>query len=241
MTVKKNILVLIDWYVPGYKAGGPIRSCSNLVLQLKKYFNFKIITRDTDLNEEQPYENIMSDEWSVIHDDVPIHYLSKAKINFSNIKKLILSEEYDMVYLNSFFSFYFTILPLFILKGIKRDKKIILATRGMLSSQALNIKPLKKKIFIAFAKISGLYSNITFHSSSEFEKEDVLRIMGKKANVIIGPNLPKPVKPERISRKKMPRELKLVYLSRVHPIKNLHKAINYLYKIDKLNKVDFDI
>lgn len=241
MTTKKNILVLIDWYVPGYKAGGPIRSCSNLVMQLKKYFNFRIITRDTDLNAEKPYDNIVSNEWSTIHNDVPIHYLSKNNVNFSNIKKVIFSQDYDMVYLNSFFSFYFTILPLFILKGLKRDKKIILATRGMLSKQALNIKPLKKKIFIAFAKLSGLYSGITFHASSEFEKEDVLRIMGAKANVIIGPNLPKPVSPEKLKRKKMPHELKLVYLSRVHPIKNLDKALDYLYKIDKLYKVDFDI
>jgi len=27
---KKKILVFIDWYLPGYKAGGPVRSMANI-------------------------------------------------------------------------------------------------------------------------------------------------------------------------------------------------------------------
>ena len=241
MNSKKNILVLIDWYVPGYKAGGQIRSCSNLVMQLKKYFNFKVLTRDTDLSAPKPYENIISNEWTVAHGDVPIYYISKNKLSYSYIKKLILSQEFDIVYLNSFFSFYFTLLPILIVKGIKKNKKIVLATSGMLSEQALKIKPLKKKIFIALAKLGGLYNKITLVASSEIEKADVIKTLGPKAIVVIGPNLAKPVDLEKIIRQKNPNELKLVYLSRIHPIKNLHKALNTLLKIDKIYKVEFDI
>ena len=241
MNSKKNILVLIDWYVPGYKAGGQIRSCSNLVMQLKKYFNFMVLTRDTDLSADKPYENIISNKWTLVHDDVPIYYLSPNNLSYSNLKKLILSKDFNIIYLNSFFSFYFTLLPILIVKGLKQNKKIVLATSGMLSEQALKIKPLKKKIFLALAKLFGIYKNITLVASSEIEKADVIKTMGSKATVIIGPNLAKPVNMEKAERQKNPNELKLVYLSRIHPIKNLHKTLNYLLKIDKIYKVEFDI
>jgi hypothetical protein len=45
---KPTILILNEYYLPGYKAGGPIRSISNLVSWLGDDFNFKIITTDRD-------------------------------------------------------------------------------------------------------------------------------------------------------------------------------------------------
>jgi hypothetical protein len=32
---KKKILVFVDWYLPGYKAGGQIRSVASMVGHLK--------------------------------------------------------------------------------------------------------------------------------------------------------------------------------------------------------------
>ena len=52
---KKKILIFIDWYLPGYKAGGPIQSVANLVANLKEEFEFSIVTRDTDYCEKLPY------------------------------------------------------------------------------------------------------------------------------------------------------------------------------------------
>ena len=39
-SVKKKILVLVDWYEPGFKAGGPIQACKNVVTSLKGVMNF---------------------------------------------------------------------------------------------------------------------------------------------------------------------------------------------------------
>ncbi len=58
MNTKKKILVFIDWYIPGFKAGGPIRSCANIVQHLSSDFEFYFITSDTDYCEDKPYENI---------------------------------------------------------------------------------------------------------------------------------------------------------------------------------------
>ena len=34
----KRILVMIDWFEPAYKAGGPIRTVSNMVKLLQDHF-----------------------------------------------------------------------------------------------------------------------------------------------------------------------------------------------------------
>ncbi|MBI9061941.1 MAG: hypothetical protein JEZ14_08115 [Marinilabiliaceae bacterium] len=45
---KKKILIFIDWFLPGYKAGGPVRSMANMVEYLMEEYDFFIVTRNTD-------------------------------------------------------------------------------------------------------------------------------------------------------------------------------------------------
>ncbi len=56
----KKILVCCDWYEPGFKAGGPIRSCVNFVNQMKEDYQIYVLTSDRDLDEQAPYEGIDS-------------------------------------------------------------------------------------------------------------------------------------------------------------------------------------
>ena len=56
--MNKKILIFIDWFTPGFKAGGPIKSVSNIVNSLFNEFDFYIITSDRDINETEPYQNI---------------------------------------------------------------------------------------------------------------------------------------------------------------------------------------
>lgn len=119
MAEKKKILVFVDWYLPGYKAGGPIQSVSNIVENLKEEFDFSIFTSDTDLGEMTPYANIESDTWLTIK-KVRIFYASKKFLSFFNILKVIKQNKVDVIYFNSFFSFYFTIIPLILCKILKK-------------------------------------------------------------------------------------------------------------------------
>ena len=41
---KKKVLIFIDWFLPGIKAGGPINSVSAIVNQLSTEFNFYVLT-----------------------------------------------------------------------------------------------------------------------------------------------------------------------------------------------------
>ena len=56
---KPIILVFIGNYLPGYKAGGILRNIANTVDHLSEEFEFKIVTRDRDLGDEKPYQNII--------------------------------------------------------------------------------------------------------------------------------------------------------------------------------------
>ena len=59
---KPVILIFIDWYLPAYKAGGPVRSIANLVENLKNDFIFKIVTGDRDLGDTKPFEQVTKNQ-----------------------------------------------------------------------------------------------------------------------------------------------------------------------------------
>ena len=77
---KKRILVFIDWFLPGYKGGGPIQSVANLIQHLKDDFDFSVITRDTDYCETTPYKEIKSNQWNVLPDDTRVYYFSEDQL-----------------------------------------------------------------------------------------------------------------------------------------------------------------
>jgi len=220
-----KILIFIDWYKPGFKAGGPIRSISNLVSQLNTHYQFYIITRDTDYLETTPYSDIKTNEWNDI-DNAKVFYLPSNNINKSTIKKLIEEVKPNLIYCNSLYSPKFTIIPIRIAK--KLNIKTVLAVRGMLSSGSLSVKSLKKKVFLALIKSIGLFNKTIFHATSIDEATDVENVFGKKTKIIVAQNLPEnkaiPFKP----KSKKNNELKMVFVGRIAPEKNTLFAIEQL-------------
>ena len=89
MTDKPHLLIFTDWYVPGYKAGGPIQSVFQLTQLLNTQFHIKIVTRNTDYNSTIPYENIESNKWMTVQDGVEVLYLSKEQVTYKRIKEII--------------------------------------------------------------------------------------------------------------------------------------------------------
>ena len=50
--------MLADYCLPGFKAGGPVRSLSSLVEALGDEILFHIVTRDSDLSDNEPFSGI---------------------------------------------------------------------------------------------------------------------------------------------------------------------------------------
>src|SRR5215216_5615105 len=115
---------------------------------LKDEFNFFVITTNHDLGSSMPYKNIEADKW-VKYNDIPVYYFSKEKLKSKNLLEVLNGIDPDLVYLNSFWSYNFALLPLRFKKAGKLKADIVLAPRGMLGKGAMSIKPLKKKLFLS--------------------------------------------------------------------------------------------
>ena len=228
---KKKILVFIDWFLPGYRAGGPIQSCANLIEHLKDDFEFLVVTRNKDIGDSVPYDKIISNEWIIHPSGARVFYFSDTFLSFKNIKRILLTEEYDVVYLNSLFSLYFTIFPLIVLKLYRRLQQVVLATRGVLGEGALSIRPVKKYLFIYLSRIVGLFSKIGWHATSDLERKEIKKFFGASAKITVATNLPKKEVISYAERKKEPNSLSLVFLSRISKKKNLSAVLDYLLNI----------
>lgn len=231
ITNRRKVLILIDWFLPGIKAGGPIKSVSAIVNQLCDNFDFYVLTTDTDFGDITPYEDVKSDEWIDHSGKAKVCYLSKEKINTLSYEDVVRQIEPDVIYINSFFSKYFSIIPLKELKKINYKGKIIVAPRGMLSEGALKIKSFKKKIFIAYSKFLALHKNIVWHSTKTDETSDIRKVY-ENASVIEIQNLPDvALQAPNSARTKEVNELRLIYLGRIVENKNLLLILNTLSEI----------
>jgi len=229
-----KILIFIDWFTPGFKAGGPIKSITNIINSLSDNFDFYIITSDRDINEESSYKNLKLNSW-ISKEKYSIIYLTPDTCN-KWISDHINNTDYDKYYFNSLFSKNFTIKPLLTLNKLSKQN-IIIAPRGMLGKGALSIKPFKKKIFLTISKILSYYKNVTWHATNEGEKNDIIAVFGYKSKIKTASNISICVIDEkRISKVK--EELNLVFFSRISPKKNLIYVLNLL---KEFNHISLDI
>lgn len=236
----KNILVFIDWYWPGYKAGGTVRAFMNIVSYLKDEFTFHIITRDTDYTESEPYAGIEPDEWNKLEDNVFVYYASAKNVTFRNWKRLIRETPHDTVYIHGIFSFWFSVLPIYIAKRTGTGK-ILVAAHGMLGDHAFKIKSTKKGLFIRLARFVGLYRGVEFHAANAGEAEDIVKRAGKKAEVRIAHELPRNERlAMNLQKTKQPGHVSLVWMARIAPEKNLKTAFEILSGITQ-GDIHFDI
>ena len=228
----RRILVFIDWYLPGYKAGGPIQSTANMIAHLRNDFNFGVVTGDADLNETIPYKGIKIDNWNRHPNGTMVYYIGRASKNYRTIRSILAREKFDILYLNSFFSVYFTLLPLIAIKLNGIRCRVIVAPRGMMGKGSLGIKPFKKKLFISLAKATGLFRDVFWHASTPGEMDEIRNVFGHGVQIRNAINL---TSPRFIVREKKIKETgtaQFFSLARISPVKNILAIFRYLAKVD---------
>ncbi|MFM9911710.1 MAG: hypothetical protein ACKVOW_20480, partial [Chitinophagaceae bacterium] len=180
---------MIDWFDPAFKAGGPIRSCINFVNFFHKDFELFVFTGCYDLGSTEILEGIEPGKWSNYNSKAQVFYALPKQLNNKSIADLINKLGPDYIYLNSMFSFKFSLLPLWLKKSGRIQSSIILAPRGMLKKSALAFKPLKKKIFLLLTRISGLGNLVTFQATDAQEQIDIKRFF-PRTPIVLASNLP---------------------------------------------------
>ncbi len=187
---KPCILIFSEYYRPGYKSGGGMRTVANMVDRLGDRFDFRIVTHDHDGNlDTAPYTTVAIDEWNQIG-ETSVHYVGGNNVKLSVLRRLILRVAPDAIYTNSFFSpFTILLLQLRKLKLIPKTR-IIIAPCGELSDAGLGKSTRKKDLFLRFAKTVGLYNDIFWKASTDLERIEIERIGTKRGEIFIAPDLP---------------------------------------------------
>jgi len=263
-----TILVVTGHYLPGYKAGGPIRSISNLVTWLGDEFDFRIITADRDLDGTVPYPEISHGVWQRCG-KAHVRYLAPGEQRPAAMRRILNSTRYDILYLNSFFGAFTRICLGLRWAHLISDRPTIIAPRGEFSPGALALKSTKKRAYLALTRMVKLYDGITWQASSIHEQNDIVNSIGagnsSSARVVLAPPLARKValgnrrsmhtsvvadlsqpsqrdesEPNLITHEvKSAGHANMVFLSRISPKKNLIYALKLLSQVK--GNVDFGI
>lgn len=230
------IFTFVACYLPGFKSGGPVRTIANMVEHLGDAFDFRIVCRDRDALDSQPYSGVVVDDWNRVG-GAQVYYASPRSVRLRAVGRLLRETSYDVLYLNSFFNYQFTTLPLLARRlGLAPKKPCVIAPRGEFSSGALALKAWKKVPYLHFARAFKLYSGLIWQASSPHEENDIQREFGQHAHqIIVASDLPPLVEGQNQSgctaARSVDRPLRIVFLSRITPKKNLDFALRTISSV----------
>lgn len=228
------VLVFVHYYLPGFKAGGPVRSIANLVDHLGDEFEFRVVTANHDLGDDAPYAGIKSGVWIPVGKAMVL-YLDAGQRSIGGMHRLMRDTRHDLIYLNSFFEPFFSGVPLLLRRfGGTPHRPCVIAPRGEFSPHALALKAWKKRPYMSAIKSIGLARNVVWQASGTHEAADIARSFGVNVGRIrVAPNLPSKTVPVPLPA--APREhgspLRVLFLSRISPMKNLHWALRLLARV----------
>jgi glycosyltransferase involved in cell wall biosynthesis len=233
--MKKTVLVFCDFYLPGFKSGGGMWTVVNLVDRFHDRYEFFVVTRNYESKgDTTPYTSVRTGAWNEVG-NAKVFYLSKEHFSTRQFVALFSEVRPDLVFLNSALS-----LPVVRFLTVRRKKiippvPVVLAPCGEFSSGALSIKPMKKKLFLAWANTVGLYKDVVWKASFDSEADEIRKTVKGKTNIMVAPDLaPRTILRDlQLERKpsKSPGSAKFVFLSRITSKKNL------LYFIERLAEV----
>ena len=246
---KPIVLIICNYYLPGYKAGGGLRTIVNMVERFGSKFDFRIITFNHD-GDNVPFSGVKTNDWNEI-EKAKVFYLPTDAVKLSKLRELITQVNPQLIYLNSVFS----VLSVYLLTLRKLrligEIPVILAPEGELSDGALQLKAHKKKAFVKFAKTAGLYKNLIWKVTAEPEEVETIKFKGSGGKIFIAPNMPSRTIFEQYRQDLKPEKnagaAKMIFLSRYMRKKNFKwladnlKGVNSSLEIDIFGPLEDEV
>lgn len=219
---RPTVLVVNHYFLPAFRGGGPIRTIEALISEHRNKYEFQVFTSNTDLGEPDPLP-VDPNVW--LHNkDYSVYYSSpRNPLRFLGDIIALCRTSTDYVYLNSFFSPRFSILPTILFRiGVLNGSRLIIAPRGELGSAPLKLKAPKKTAMITVSRRLKLHRDAIWHASSATEKSEILAIF-PSADVVVREN--ETALPLRASQPR-PRQhgspLRFAYVGRLSEKKGIH-------------------
>ena len=230
-----KIAICYSGYLPGEKYGGPVTSIYNFTELLGDDNEIYILCSNHDLKDTTPYTGI-KEGWNTVG-KAHVVYLSDQEFNEKRILNIFDEINPELVYVSSIFSVKFN-SPAY-KAAYKKSIPVLLAPRGELNSKALLNGKLKKKFYIRFFKSMPYFKNVSFQATSDGEFNDIIHVLKiNESRISFLPNIPA-LPEEKSDIDKQSGKVKMCFVGRIVPNKNLAVALEALQHVT--SEVSFDI
>lgn len=226
----KRVMIFIGSYLPGTKSGGVTTSISNIVAKLSTYYEFYIVTADRDKGDIQPYKSVETECWTR-YGYANVYYCQKYDSSIKKLREIINSVEVDVYYINGFYNRCDNLGVLLLHKlGKIARKPIIIAPRGIFSMGQYEKKRLARMAVRVLFRLCGFDKSVFWHSTSELEKNDILKHFPKVSErIYVVPNISGiTIRESSVQPNKQRGSLKIVFVSRISEKKNIKFIVESL-------------
>lgn len=229
-----KVLIITDGFFPGKNYGGPPVSVDNFCSLMDQYECY-IITKNHDKDDRTPYSGI-HDGWND-RGNCKVCYLNDGDFTYQQFDRLIAEVSPDWIFLQSLFQY--CVIPCLIISR-KRNIKVLLAPRGELCRGAFK-KKYKKLPYITVLHLFGLLENAYYLATSTEESDAICKYLcrGKQERIALVSNIPSIPSGVCAAHRTDGDMTRFVFLSRIHPKKNLMYAIKCLDRV--CGHVGFDV
>jgi len=233
-----RVLATSNVFEPGFRGGGPIKSLVGIVDTISEATEVYLITKDRDLGSTGPYPGL-SGQW-IRRGGSRVFYLNTSRLgHWFRLWRQLRAIQFDLLYVNSLLSPHFTVIPVVAARfRFIQVARLLLAPRGELAPGALSLKRRRKSLFLSLWAYFVKGMNPTWHASSVREARQI-RALSPGAQVEVSQdqvNLPLEPILATIANEG---PIRLVFISRIAPVKNLHSALEALMGLP--GPIDFDI
>ena len=170
--MKPRVLVFMDYYLPGFKAGGPIPSVSRII-EMTDQCEFRVVTRDRDLGDSEPFSDVTPRGIARLG-NAEVMYVRASIKDWWWVRKEIKTWRPDAYYFNSVHSLFSTLSPLALLRLrlLPKARTTVIAPRGELGFGALSQK-FRKKSLLKPVIHWLIPADVTWHASSPDEADQI--------------------------------------------------------------------
>jgi glycosyltransferase involved in cell wall biosynthesis len=225
---KPRVLVVADYYLPGFRAGGPVRAITNTIGRLAPDVDFFVVTRDHDA-DGTPYRDVQPGRWTVAGVSGRVFYAPRLTPRV--LQRCVAESGCDVIWLNSFFSRgSIGVLAYRRMGRIRRP--VLLAPRGEFSPAALALKRRRKAIGMRLLRWTGCLRSIQWLASSEIEQQAIGQGVGVSSVTCVPESVAEVPALDEPWPAKTTGRLRAVFASRIAPTKNLLFLLEVLTRCD---------
>lgn len=217
---------MLGCYRPGHFSTGPNQSFRSFAKGLCNEFDIRVVSSGR--------ANAAPTEWGSDGICRSIQ-LNSGTICAEGLYALLREVPYDLLMLNGFFDREFTIPTLLLRRfGLVPRVPVILSPRGEFSEGALSLKSARKQVWLATARTLNLMNDCWFHATAPHERAAIEAAAISSKGILESPNVRElPDAPENIDTPPaVDKSLKVAFLGRISPVKNLHVALEILARVD---------